>query len=208
MEQLFQDITQWYMSHMNYGTIVFLMAIESSFIPFPSEIVIPPAAFKAAQGNLNIWLVILSGSAGALIGALFNYYIAISLGRVIIYRLANTRVAAMLMIDPPAIEKAERYFNRHGKSSTLIGRLVPVIRQLISLPAGLAKMNIRDFIVFTVIGSTLWNIALAALGYYLFSQQEILHKYYVEISYLFVLLGIAFVAYLIYRGIRKGKQPA
>jgi membrane protein DedA with SNARE-associated domain len=203
MEQFFQDITAWYMAHINYGTIILLMAVESSFIPFPSEIVIPPAAYKAAQGDLNIYLVILSGSVGAIIGALFNYILALSLGRMLIYKLADTRLAAMMMIDIKAVKKAEEYFIRHGKISTLIGRLVPAIRQLISLPAGLAKMNIRDFLLFTLIGSTLWNIILALLGYYLYSNQNILQRYYNEFSYLFLFLGIGFIIYLVYRGIRK-----
>ncbi len=180
-----------------------LMAVESSFIPFPSEIIIPPAAYKAALGELNIYLVILSGTAGALIGALFNYYVAVSLGRKLIYKLADTRLAAMLMVDKKAVEKAEDYFNRHGKSSTLIGRFIPAIRQLISLPAGLAKMNLADFILYTVIGSTLWNIILTVLGYFLYSRKEILHRYYLEISYAFLFMGVVFIAYLLYRGLRK-----
>lgn len=203
MQQLVQDITQWYLSHINYATILILMTIESSFIPFPSEIIIPPAAYKAALGELNIYLVILSGSAGALIGALFNYYIALFLGRKIIYSLADTRLASILLIDRKAVEKAETYFLNHGKSSTLIGRFVPAIRQLISLPAGLSRMRLSDFIIYTAIGSTLWNIILSVLGYFLYSQKEILHKYYLEISYLFLVLGIGFIAYLIYRGLRK-----
>lgn len=203
MQQLVQDITQWYLSHISYSTILILMAVESSFIPFPSEIIIPPAAYKAALGEMNIYLVILAGSAGALVGALFNYYIALFLGRKFIYRLADTRIASMMLIDKKAVEKAEAYFLDHGKSSTLIGRFVPAIRQLISLPAGLSRMKLRDFIIYTAIGSTLWNIILALLGYFLYSQKEILHKYYMELSYLFLFLGIGFIFYLIYRGFRK-----
>lgn len=203
MQQLVQDITQWYLAHINYGTIFILMTIESSFIPFPSEIIIPPAAYKAAIGELNIFMVVLAGSAGALTGALFNYYIALFLGRKLIYRLADTRLAAMLMVDSKSVKKAEVYFNRHGKSSTLVGRFIPAIRQLISLPAGLSRMDIGDFIIYTLIGSTLWNIILAALGFFLYSQKELLHKYYIEISYVFLLLGLLFVIYLIYRGLRK-----
>ncbi len=203
MQQLVLDITQWYLNHISYGTIMLLMAIESSFIPFPSEIVIPPAAYKAALGELNIYVVILSGTLGALIGALFNYFIALWLGRKIIYRLADTRLAAMMLIDKKGVEKAEIYFNDHGKSSTLIGRFVPAIRQLISLPAGLSRMNLADFIVYTLIGSTLWNIILALLGYFLYSQKDLLQKYYSEISWGFLVLGILFILYLVYRGLKK-----
>ncbi len=180
-----------------------LMAVESSFIPFPSEIIIPPAAYKAAVGELNIYLVVLSGTVGALAGALFNYYLAITLGRKIIYKLADTRLATMLLVDKKAVEKAEAYFIRHGNSATLIGRFVPAIRQLISLPAGLAKMKIADFIIYTAIGSALWNIILTLLGYFLYSQKNILHRYYLEISYAFLFGGIVFLSYLVYRGLKK-----
>jgi membrane protein DedA with SNARE-associated domain len=205
MEHLFQEISQWYMEHINYATIILLMAVESSFFPLPSEIVIPPAAFKAAEGSLNMYLVMVCGTTGSVIGALFNYFLSITLGRKIIYKLADTRLAAMLMINVKSVQKAEDYFIRNGKSSTLIGRLVPVIRHLISIPAGLAKMNIFDFIIYTLIGSAIWNVILTLLGYFLYSQKEILHKYYTEISYLFLILGIGFILYAIYKGIRKKK---
>jgi membrane protein DedA with SNARE-associated domain len=206
MEQIFQDISQWYMAHINYGTIILLMAVESSFFPLPSEIVIPPAAFKAAEGELNMYLVMACGTIGSVIGALFNYFLSITLGRAIIYKLADTRLAAMLLINVKSVQKAEAYFIRNGKSSTLVGRLVPVIRHLISIPAGLSKMNIFDFIIYTLIGSAIWNVILTLLGYFLYSQKEILHKYYTEISYLFLILGIGFIFYAVYKGIRKKKS--
>jgi membrane protein DedA with SNARE-associated domain len=203
MGDFFQTITNWYMNHINYGTITFLMAIESSFIPFPSEIVIPPAAWKAAQGELNVFLVTLFGTLGALIGALFNYYISRWLGRIVIYKFADTRLAHLIMINRQGIEKAERYFIKNGNSSTFIGRLIPAIRQLISIPAGLAKMNLRSFILYTLLGSTLWNIILAVLGYSLYSQKELLEKYYEEFSYGFLILGILFIAYLVFKAFKK-----
>ncbi len=205
MFDFIQTITEWYMSHINYFTVMLLMAIESSFIPFPSEIVIPPAAWKAAQGDLNIYLVTLSGTIGALIGALFNYYLALYLGRIIIYRLAETRFAHLLLINRHGIEKAESYFLKHGNSSTFIGRLVPAIRQLISIPAGLARMKIRPFIIYTLLGSGLWNIILAILGYSLYSQKERLEKYYHEISMGFLIIGMLFIAYLIFRAFKNKK---
>lgn len=202
----FQEIISLYLEHVNYFTVFIFMAIESSFIPFPSEIVIPPAAFKAANGDLNIYLVVLSGSLGALTGALFNYYIAISLGRKLIYKFANTKLAHLLMISEDSIVKSEQYFLKYGNLSTLIGRLVPAVRQLISLPAGLAKMNIGSFVLYTVIGSTLWNCILAALGYFLYEKQDLLKKYYSEISYGFLIVGVLFVLFLIYKSFKK-KSP-
>jgi membrane protein DedA with SNARE-associated domain len=207
ISELFASVTDWYMTHMNYGTITLLMAIESSFIPFPSEIVIPPAAWKAAQGDLNVYLVFLFGTLGALIGALFNYYIALFVGRKIIYRLADTRLANLMLINPGSIEKSEEYFRKHGKISTFIGRLVPAVRQLISIPAGLAKMKMRDFIVYTMLGAMIWNAILTALGYFLYSQKELLERYYSELSIGFLILGLIVMAYLIYKAFNY-KKPS
>ncbi len=203
MIESFQSIIDWYMNNINYFTITVLMAIESSFIPFPSEVVIPPAAWKAAQGDLNIFLVVAFGTLGALIGALFNYYFAMFLGRRVIYAFADTRLAHMLLVDKAGVEKSEQFFIKYGRISTFIGRLIPAVRQLISIPAGLAKMKMADFIIFTLLGSGLWNIILAVLGYFLYSQKETLHLYYQELSWAFLVLGVLFVAYLIYKGFKK-----
>jgi len=203
IHEMFTGIIDWYMAHINYGTITLLMAIESSFIPFPSEVIIPPAAWKAAQGDLNIFLVVFCGTLGALIGALFNYYFALFLGRAVVYRFAESRVGRMMLLSRKGVENAEAYFVRHGRTSTLIGRLVPAVRQLISLPAGLARMNIRDFIVYSLIGSCAWNIILAALGYFLYSQKELLDLYYKELWWGMVALGIGFIIYLAWRFIKK-----
>jgi membrane protein DedA with SNARE-associated domain len=193
------------MAHINYGTITLLMAIESSFIPLPSEMVIPPAAWKAAQGDLNIYLVVLFSTLGAIMGALFNYFIALTLGRAIIYRFAESRVGKLMFLSRQKVEHAENYFVRHGKPSTLIGRLVPGIRHLISLPAGLARMKLRDFILFTLIGSLTWHSILAALGYFLYSQKELIDKYFNELFWLLLALGVVFVVYLIFK-FRKKKE--
>jgi membrane protein DedA with SNARE-associated domain len=203
MMGIFQAVIDWYMANMNYYTITFLMAIESSFIPFPSEVVIPPAAWKAAQGELNFWLVLFFGTLGALIGALFNYYFAKFLGQRLIYAFADTRFAHLCMIDRSSIEKAEKYFVKHGKSSTFIGRLVPGIRQLISLPAGLASMPLKPFIFYTVLGSGLWNLILAVLGYYMYSQKELLKLYYNELSIAMLCLGVVFIIYLVVKSRKK-----
>jgi len=207
MQELITQVVDWYMANMNYWTITLLMAIESSFIPFPSEIIIPPAAYKAANGELNVFLVVFFGSLGALIGALFNYYFAKYLGQALLLKFADTRFARMMLLDRAAVEKSEAYFRKNGNISTLIGRLVPGIRQLISLPAGLVSMNLKNFILYTVIGSTAWNIILAVLGYFFYSQKERLEMYYHEITYIMLGLGVLYFGYLIYNGFKKNKKP-
>ena len=208
MSAYFQTMIAWYMEHVTYWTIALMMAIESTFIPLPSEIVIPPAAYKAANGDLNIFLVIFSGTFGALCGALFNYYFAKLLGNRLLMKFAGTRLAKMMMVSPATIEKSERYFQKHGKISTLIGRLVPGIRHLISLPAGLANMNIKDFILYTVIGSMSWNIILALMGYFFYTQKELLDKYFSHISIGLLALGLSYVAFLIYKAVKRKKANA
>ena len=203
MAVFFQKMIEWYMLHVTYWTITLMMAIESTFLPLPSEIVIPPAAFKAANGDLNIFLVVISGTCGAVLGSLFNYYFAKLLGAKILMKFAKTRLAQLMMVNPGNIEKSERYFRKHGKISTLIGRLIPGIRHLISLPAGLAGMKLRDFILYTAIGSMSWNIILAMMGYFFYTQKELLNKYFNHISIGLLILGSLYVIFLIYNGIRR-----
>ncbi|MBK6347512.1 MAG: DedA family protein [Bacteroidales bacterium] len=203
MLEALHSVIDWYMLNISYLTIFILMAIEGSFIPFPSEVVIPPAAWKAAQGEMNIFLVVIVGTLGALAGSLINYYLSYFLGRKIVYAFAETKVARILLITPEKVGQAESYFVKHGKSSTFIGRLVPGVRQLISIPAGLAKMPMKDFLLYTILGAGIWNIILAALGYFLYSQKELLELYYHELSYAMLALGVIFVGYLIFKGTRK-----
>lgn len=158
-----QDI----LHHLDYFWVTVLMAVESSFIPFPSEVVVPPAAYKAATGEMNIFLVVLFATIGSDIGALVNYYLAKYLGRPVIYRFAASRLGRLCLLSPEKVEKSESYFNKNGATSTLIGRLVPGIRQLISIPAGLAGMSMGRFLLYTTIGAGAWNIVLAALGYFI-----------------------------------------
>lgn len=205
MFEYFQTLAEWYMQHMNYYTITLLMVIESSFIPFPSEIVIPPAIWKAASGDLNMYLVVLFATLGAIIGALFNYVLALWLGRAIVYNLVETKVGKLFLLSRAKVENAEAYFIRHGRSSTFIGRLVPGIRQLISIPAGLAKMNLKQFILFTALGSALWNVILAVLSYSLYAQQDLLYEYMHELSYILLAVGGVFVGYLVWK-YRKKKE--
>ena len=160
---------QWVEAHLNYWTILMLMAIESSFIPFPSEVVVPPAAYFACQpgSELNVVLVVVVATLGAFIGAAVNYGLAIWIGRPLVYAFARSRVGHMLLIDEKKVTNAEEYFDRHGAVATLVGRLIPAVRQLISIPAGLARMNFGKFALYTSIGAGLWNCVLALLGYLL-----------------------------------------
>lgn len=205
MSELLTQLTDWYMMNINYGTITALMAVESSFIPFPSEIVVPPAAWKAAQGELNIFLVLLFSTAGAILGAIFNYYFAHFLGRRLIYNFLQTRFAAILLLDEAKMAKSEAFFRKHGRLSTFIGRLVPGIRQLISLPAGFARMNIPSFLLYSTLGSGLWNIILILLGYFLFTQKELLQSYYDAFSYAAIGLGLVFMVILLAKGLTRKK---
>lgn len=213
---MIERVENWYSDNMNYGSIIALMTIESSFIPFPSEVVVPPAAYVAgnpesslyATGSypLNVLLVVLFGTIGAMLGAIINYVLAVVLGRPIIYAFADSRVGHLLLLSSEKIKKAEDYFNDHGKVSTFVGRLIPGIRQLISIPAGLAKMHFGQFSLFTFLGAFLWNVILALLGYIAHGQMDLIHRYSHELSIgIIVLLGIA-VVFVIVRAIVKKKR--
>lgn len=207
-----EEIYNWISQNMSYSVITIAMAVESSFIPFPSEIIIIPAAYLAInQGALTLPLIILFGTIGALIGALVNYGLSIWLGRPIIYRFADTNVAHMLLIDRPGVEKAENYFNEHGVIGTLIGRLIPAIRQLISIPAGLARMKMNSFILCTTLGAAAWNSVLAGLGAFFGHKipEEVLIAKVQEYSH-YVKVGIAVIliigfSYYIYKVIQANR---
>ena len=201
---------QWCLDNLNYWTITLLMTIESSFIPFPSEVVVPPAAYKAAAtGELNVWLVVLFATLGALMGALINYFLALWLGKPIVYAFANSRFGHMCLIDQKKVETAEQFFVKYGVAATLIGRLVPAVRQLISISAGLARMNLAKFALFTALGAGAWNGVLAALGYYLESvvpEEQLLEtvtRYSHEIGIGIILAVILVVGFLVYKGVKK-----
>jgi len=183
IEEFIKSIIDWYMMNINYGTIGLLMAMESTIIPFPSELIVPPAAWKAAQGGLNIYGVIAASSIGALCGSLVNYFVSRTLGRTILYKFAGSKWARLFLINEHHLEKAESYFNKYGNISTFIGRLVPVIRHLISIPAGLSRMNLKMFCFFTFIGATIWNIILTLVGVFLYSQQDKFVHYYKYVSH-------------------------
>ena len=208
-----ETLIQFCLDHLNYWTVTLFMAIESSFIPFPSEAVVPPAAWKAAvTGEMNVVLVVLFATLGALIGAFVNYYLAVWLGRPIVYKFANSRFGHMCLIDEAKVQNAERYFDKHGAVSTFIGRLVPAVRQLISRPAGLARMGLGRFVLYTSLGAGVWNAILAALGYYMSTipgmqtEESVMNKvkeYSGEIGVVFIVVAVLIVAYLAYKGLKK-----
>ena len=214
---LISRVEQWYASHMNYATISALMAIESSFIPFPSEIVIPPAAYVANDPAsslhttdsypLNVLLIVLFGTLGAMIGAVINYLLAMWLGRPIIYAFADSKLGYLCLLSAEKVKKAEDYFNEHGKVSTFVGRLIPGIRQLISIPAGLCKMHFGWFLFYTFLGAGIWNVVLALLGYVAGGQKELIDAYSHELSIaIMVLFGLVIVYFIAKAIIKRVKK--
>lgn len=199
--------------HMSYFYVFLFMTIESSFIPFPSEIVVPPAAYIAAtEGNMSVVGVGVAATLGALAGSIINYLLAIWIGRPIVYAFARSRAGAICMISPEKVQRAEEYFDKHGAISTFIGRLIPVIRQLISIPAGLARMNFGKFVAFTAAGAAIWNIVLCWLGWFLagfvkkdqlFQQIEYYNTY---LSYAGYAIGLICVCFIVWQLVKPKKQ--
>lgn len=214
-ESVTEKLVSFCLEHLNYWTVTAFMAIESSFIPFPSEAVVPPAAWKAATtGDMNIILVVVFATLGAIIGALFNYYLALTLGRPIIYRFAKSRFGHMCLIDEEKVMHAEKYFEKHGAVSTFFGRLVPAVRQLISIPAGLVRMKLGKFLLFTTLGAGAWNIVLVALGYSMkyvpgmdseAAVMAAVKEHSSTIGYVFIALALFVVAFVVYKGLKKSK---
>ena len=200
----------WFVNNASYLFVFIFMVIESSFIPFPSEVVVPPAAYLAMQrGDMNIFAVVAVASAGSLVGALINYVLSLLIGRPIVYAFANSRLGHACLIDQAKVEKAEKYFDKHGAASTFIGRLIPAVRQLISIPAGIARMNIWVFCLYTALGALVWNAILAGLGWWL-SMHVSLDELYAAVekynSYLSLgglILLLACVAYILYNAFKK-----
>ena len=210
------ELLKWVLENLNYWVVTIFMAIESSFIPFPSEAVVPPAAWKAmADDSMNIFLVIVFATVGADIGALVNYYLAHWLGRPIVYKFANSRLGHMCFIDEEKVNHAEEYFRKHGAASTFFGRLIPAVRQLISIPAGLAGMKLGPFLLYTTLGAGIWNTVLAVLGYliYRFTDLKTTNDVYVmatkyshEIGYVIIAVVILVVGFIAYKGLKKKKK--
>ena len=200
MHHYFDLVIEWYRLHLNYGTITLFMAVESSFVPLPSELILPPAAYLAVQGSLSLPLIIMFSTLGCILGALFNYTLSYFLGRKIIYALAESKWARIFFVTPAKVEHAEQYFLKNGNSSTFIGRLIPGIRHLISIPAGLSKMSLKNFIIYTAIGSAIWNSILTLMSYFLINSWD---KYFKEITWGFILVGAGFVVYLVVKAVKK-----
>ena len=208
------DLFLWILDNLSYWVVALFMAIESSFIPFPSEVVVPPAAWKAMDpdSGMSFLLVIVFATVGADLGALINYYLAKWVGRPIIYRFADSRLGHMCLIDRKKVEVAEEYFRKHGAASTIFGRLVPAVRQLISIPAGLAGMHVGKFLLYTTIGAGVWNTVLATIGWGIYkytdykTTQDVYQqalKYSHELGYIILGLAVIVVAFLVYKGMKK-----
>ncbi len=205
---LIDKLITWYSAHMSYASITALMAVESSFIPFPSEVVIPPAAFVAGQPEsvlcvtghylLDVLFIVLFGTLGAMIGAIINYGLSVWLGRIIIYKFADSKLGHLCLLSSEKIEKAEAYFREKGNVSTFIGRFIPGIRQLISIPAGLSRMHFGAFLWWTFLGAFIWNCILATIGYVAAGQMDLIKEYSHELSVaILVLVGVVILYFAV-----------
>lgn len=204
---------QWFIDHASYLFVFIFMTIESSFIPFPSEVVVPPAAYIActnagAGHDMNIFMVVVVATLGALCGAFINYFLSLWIGRPVVYKFADSRIGHACMINREKVNRAEIYFDKHGAISTFIGRLIPAIRQLISIPAGLSRMNIGSFAIFTTLGALVWNSALAFLGYWLslhvspdklFEKVEEYNRYLTWGGYALLVICVAVILFNAFR---------
>lgn len=202
---LFKDVLE----NLDYIWIFILMTIESSFIPFPSEVVVIPGAYMSCEGNMSLSVVILVATLGGLLGATINYVLAMTLGRKFVYAFADSKWGHLCLIDVEKVKKAEDFFVEHGVIATLVGRLIPGIRQLISIPAGLAKMNFGKFALFTFVGAGAWNAILAYLGV---KFHDVMDKdtlisnvehYSHEVFYGIVAVAVLFVVYLVFKNKKK-----
>ena len=210
---IIDNVIAWYSAHMSYASITAFMAVESSFIPFPSEVVIPPAVYVASEADsalcatgvygVDVMLIVLFGTLGAMIGAIINYALSVWLGRLIIYRFADSKIGHLCLLSGEKLEKAEAYFREHGNVSTFVGRFIPGIRQLISIPAGLSRMHFGWFLFYTFLGAFIWNCILALLGYIAHGQMDLIKEYSHELSIaILVLVGLVAV-YLIGKQVIK-----
>lgn len=203
------------LGNLNYGTIFLLMLLESTVIPVPSELVVSPAAYHAAGGNLDIWLVVLFATLGADVGASINYAAGYWLGRPIIYKFANSRWGHLCLLNQEKVEKSEKYFYDHGVVATLTGRLIPGIRHLISIPAGLSKIHYWKFLLYTTIGAGAWHSILAILGWWLHTfvpEDQLVDKINEYGEYIkYAILGLTILAAVYFTAkwlLKKNRQRA
>lgn len=208
------EIFNWFVDNANYWFVFLFMVIESSFIPFPSEVVVPPAVYLAccnigAGAGMNPYMVVVLATLGALCGAYVNYYLALWVGRPLVYRFADSKLGHACLIDTAKVAKAEAYFDKHGAVSTFVGRLIPAIRQLISIPAGLAKMNIGVFTLYTTLGALVWNAVLGLLGWWLSTSVryddllEQIEKYNHYLTYIGGAIGVICIGIICYNVFKK-----
>lgn len=207
------EFFRWFVEHASYIFVFVFMTIESSFIPFPSEVVVPPAAYLAcrhigAGEDMNVFVVVIVATLGALCGAYINYFLSLWIGRPVVYKFSDSRMGHALMINRQKVEKAEKYFDEHGAVSTFVGRLIPAIRQLISIPAGLSRMNLGQFTLFTSLGALLWNSALGFVGWLLsrsvapaqlFEKVEEYNKYLTWCGYGILLICVVYILWQFFR---------
>ncbi|MDE6371768.1 MAG: DedA family protein [Duncaniella sp.] len=193
-----------------YWLVFAFMVVESSFIPFPSEVIVPPAAYLACTSHeVNIITIVVLATAGAIVGALINYFLSVWIGRPIVYKFANSRFGHACLIDEAKVRRAEEYFDAHGAASTFFGRLIPAVRQLISIPAGLARMNVGKFVIFTGLGALVWNCVLAALGYWLglaVPREQLyarVEEYNDYLTWIGLAIGVACVGVIVYNALKK-----
>lgn len=188
IKELAQDLVDLIFD-WGYLGIFLLMAVESSFVPFPSEIVLVPAGYLASQGQMSVSLIMASGLGGSMLGAFVNYYLALSLGRRFLEKYGK-----YFFIKESALDTMDDYFDKHGHISTFTGRLIPGIRQLISIPAGMARMNLAVFSFYTALGAGIWAFILVMLGYFIGDNQELLseylHQILIVVLLLLVVLGV------------------
>lgn len=203
--EILNNLVNWLIGlidSLGYLGIFILMTIESSFIPFPSEVVLIPAGVLIYQGKMNFWLVLFFGILGSLAGALINYYLAFYLGRKGIHKLLN-KYEKVFFINEESLNKSDRFFEKHGEITTFIGRLIPGVRQLISLPAGFSKMNIYKFIFYTALGAGIWTAILIALGYFFGDNGKLIEKNLNIVN--LILIFLALIIIFVYLWIKRRK---
>lgn len=199
MHDIAQTIVD-YIGHLGYIGIFLLMFLESTFFPFPSEIVMVPAGYLAFKGEMNLYMVIFVGIVGSVAGALFNYYLAIHFGRAFLLRYGK-----YFFIKEATLDKLEAFFMKHGELSTFNGRLIPGIRQLISLPAGLARMNVAKFVFYSGLGAGIWVIVLVVLGYILGSNEALISEYLHTATLIALLCVVLITFFYMVRNKRRKK---
>ena len=201
---MIHELAQWLVDTifgLGYPGIILLMAVESSFIPFPSEIVLIPAGYLASKGEMDMFFILLSAITGSLMGAFVNYFGALWIGRKMLLRYGK-----YIFIKPEMLDKLDDFFASHGHISTFTGRLIPGIRQLISIPAGLSKMDLRVFSIYTALGAGIWSAILIVLGYLLGEHEALIKNYLSHITIVAVFGAVVILGLYFYRHKRKARN--